>query len=382
MLYLFLKQRYSYWEHNGFKTLAGTSLIFGHFKGPLSQKEFAGDFIKRLYESTNEPFVGIYAILRPILLLRDPELIRSVLIKDSAYFPERNVHCNEKYDPLSGNLFSLRAEKSKNLRSKLTPAFSTGKLKAMFPTLINCASTLQTHLEKYADQDKLLDIRELASRYTINCITGIGFGIEADAIADPNSEFRECGREIFKPSFLNGIRWFLFLFAPKLMSLLRIKIVNSSVERFLTSVVKQNLEFREKNNVIRKYFFQMLIQLRNTGAVQSDDQWEAAVKENDDNSNKLTFNEICAQTFVFFGAGFETSALTLSFCLYELAKNPEIQDRVYDEINKVLAEHNGELTYDSLSLMKSLENCFDGEICFCLVFCTCSYFQCTFLYSI
>lgn len=104
LLYLFLKNRYSYWEHKGFRTLSGVSYIFGHFKGPLSQKVFAGDFIKRLYDSTNEPFVGIYGLLRPILLVRDPELIRSILIKDFSHFDERNVHCNEDYDPLSGKL--------------------------------------------------------------------------------------------------------------------------------------------------------------------------------------------------------------------------------------------------------------------------------------
>lgn len=64
--------------------------------------------------------------------------------------------------------------------------------------------------------------------------------------------------------------------------------------------------------------------------------------------------------FAFFGAGFETSSTTISFCLYELSKNPEIQKRVHDEIHRVLEEHNGEMTYESVSQMKLLEYCVEG----------------------
>lgn len=360
LLYLFLKNRYSYWEHKGFKTLPGVSYIFGHFKGPLSQKVFAGDFIKRLYDSTNEPFIGIYGLLRPILLVRDPELIRSIMIKDFSHFDERNVHCNEDYDPLSGHLFALPGQKWRNLRSKLTPTFTSGKLKAMFSTLLESGSSLQGQLESSADKNEVIDVRNIAANYTTNVIFSVGFGIDADAITDPNSEFREFGRKIFKPSFYNAIRTFLFNFAPKLMSFIRMKTVDADFEDFMFAVVRQNLEYREKNNVVRKDFFQLLIQLRNTGTVQLDDQWETVIKA-DESQKSLTINEIAAQTFIFFAAGFETSSTTLSFCLYELAKNQEIQQRVHEEIDRVLAEHGGELTYESLAEMKYLGWCFDGQ---------------------
>lgn len=60
--------------------------------------------------------------------------------------------------------------------------------------------------------------------------------------------------------------------------------------------------------------------------------------------------------------GFETSSSTLSFCLYELAKNRNIQQRVHDEIDRVLAQHNGQITYESISEMKFLDQCIDGLV--------------------
>lgn len=58
--------------------------------------------------------------------------------------------------------------------------------------------------------------------------------------------------------------------------------------------------------------------------------------------------------------GFESSSSTMSFCMFELAKHPEIQQRVYDEIVDVIHKHGG-LTYDAVSDMKYLGQCLDGE---------------------
>ena len=68
-----------------------------------------------------------------------------------------------------------------------------------------------------------------------------------------------------------------------------------------------------------------------------------------------------AQAFAFLAAGFETSATTLSFALYELALHPEIQHRLRAEILQVLNKHNGELTYDGIQEMSYLDRVVSGE---------------------
>lgn len=51
----------------------------------------------------------------------------------------------------------------------------------------------------------------------------------------------------------------------------------------------------------------------------------------------------------------------MAYFLLEIAKNLEIQQKVHEEIDRVLAQHNGELTYDSLNDLKYLECCIDGK---------------------
>lgn len=75
----------------------------------------------------------------------------------------------------------------------------------------------------------------------------------------------------------------------------------------------------------------------------------------------MTLNEIAAEAWLFYIAGFETSSSTMSFCLYELAKNMDIQRKVQEEIDEVTARHNGDISYNSIHEMKYLQMCMDGK---------------------
>src|SRR5699024_2590671 len=60
--------------------------------------------------------------------------------------------------------------------------------------------------------------------------------------------------------------------------------------------------------------------------------------ESNSKKHKLSENDIIAQSVLFFAAGFETTASTLTNCVYELAKNPEVQEKLYAELNHNLAD--------------------------------------------
>lgn len=77
---------------------------------------------------------------------------------------------------------------------------------------------------------------------------------------------------------------------------------------------------------------------------------------------KLTVEEVMAQVFVFFNAGFSTSAAATSLVLFELAKHKDILQKVQTDIDNTLAKHNNEWTYDCIQDMKYLEQVFEETL--------------------
>lgn len=359
LTYFYVKWLYQYWQRRGVPSISPVFPV-GNLGPVFRQKYSFGQHLTNLYNSSTEPLLGIYSGFVPTIMLRDPKLVQQVLIKDFNYFYDRGIFVDEINNPLTGHLFSLEGEKWKNLRAKMTPTFSSGKLRAMFPILLNCGEPLIKYVDKIAEVEKSIEIRELLAQYTTNIIASVAFGIEIDCIGDPDNDFRKYGRMVFEASARNGILAAMSFMFPKVLQLLKLKTIHPDIERFMISVVTQNLHYRETNNVSRKDFFQLLVQLRNSGTVAVDDDvWETKILDNE-RDKKMTINEVTAQAFIFFVAGFETSSSTMAFCLYELAKNPECMRRAQHEIDEMLNNYDGNITLDGLNELKYLERCIDG----------------------
>lgn len=227
----------------------------------------------------------------------------------------------------------------------------------MFGTIVDCARPLEDCIKQLAKTGDEIEVREIFSRFTTNCIANLGFGLEIDCFKEPNNEFREKASRLFQSNLRNTFRLAISFLCPFLTRLFGVRFVDKDVSDFVVDTVRQNLEYREKNHVIRKDFFQLLMQVRNGGKVQ-DDNWSTAST----NAEKsMSINDLAAHSFGLILAGYESSSTTMAFFMYEMAKNLDIQQKVYNEIIDVLQRFDGELSYEALSEMKYLDSCVEGE---------------------
>lgn len=125
--------------------------IFGALSQSLIGKKGIYECTEEIYNSLkfkNEKFFGIFMFHKPALFIKDPELIKQIMVKD---FNNFSNHCGGSgaHDPIgSDNLFMAKDELWKNLRKKLTPFFTSGKMKTMFPVLDKISDDLVMNVER------------------------------------------------------------------------------------------------------------------------------------------------------------------------------------------------------------------------------------------
>lgn len=246
------------------------------------------------------PVGGVFFFINPVALALDLDFIKTVLVKDFQYFHDRSIYYNEKDDPLSAHLVALEGAKWKNLRTKLTPTFTSGKMKTMFPTIIGVADEFQKMMKNEVVGNAEIEMKDILARFTTDVIGTCAFGIECNSLQDPDAQFRRMGRKIF--SVAKG-RLLKLITAQQFRSLARmlgITLIDKDVSDFFIGAVRDTIKYREENKIERNDFMSLLMKLKND---------ESSQDTNSGDVETLTVEQIAAQAFVFFLAGFETSCL-------------------------------------------------------------------------
>ncbi|CAH2061694.1 unnamed protein product, partial [Iphiclides podalirius] len=284
----------------------------------------------------------------PCLLLRDLDIIKHVFIKDFDFFSDRGVSVSDK--GLGNNLFHSDNDKWQVLRKRFTPIFTSAKLKHMLPLLEELADKFITHLEDECMKKSEYDVHLLFQRYTMATISACAFGLEIDTLSDKMDFFVKLHNVITTPSLVDE---FDMMF-PGVLKKLNLEIFPKEMSQFFKQLVSTVIEQRNGVPSKRNDLMDLILELRQQGEVHG-------TKRNDDKSQivvELTDEVIAAQAVVFYIGGYETSASTIAFMLYELAKNQDIQNKVIAEVDEVLKKHEGMVTFETLNDLPYMENAF------------------------
>ncbi|KAJ0170113.1 hypothetical protein K1T71_014041 [Dendrolimus kikuchii] len=347
-------RNFDYWKKKGVKYEKPLPFFGNNLKGFLLVKTYSQYALEYYKKYPNEKVVGFFRSMTPELIIQDPEYVRRVMIQDFAHFHSRGLITHKKVvQPLFRNLFFLEGDNWKLLRQRMTPIFTSGKLKAMFPLIVERAEKLKARTLSSAARGATLDAKELMARYTTDFIGACGFGVDSDSLNEEDSEFRKLGASFFnnrsaKDAFYTILK---HVFPEMSKNLVVLKYIEDSMKVFVGSVMKK----RNYQPCGRGDFIDLLLECQKMGTIygESIENIHNGVPE----KASLEFDDdlIMAQVFVFFVAGFETSSSASSFTLHQLAYHPEVQEKVQKEIDEVLSRHNGKLSYDAIKEMTYLE---------------------------
>ncbi|XP_023705443.1 probable cytochrome P450 6a14 [Cryptotermes secundus] len=270
VVYSYFNCSFTYWKKRNVPYVE-PCFPFGNFKEVTLMRKDFGYLIRDIYSRfEGHRYGGMYIFDKPQLFPRDPDLIKDVLVKDFSNFHDRGVYMNEEIEPLSGHLFSLPGKRWRNLRIKLSPTFTSGKMKMMFQRFVECGDELKLCLENVAGRGEVIEVKDILGRFSTDVISSCAFGIECNCLKNENAEFRQWGRKIFQPSIKRIIVGILSGVAPIVLDKLKLSTFDSDVTKYFRKMVEETVEYREMNKVKRNDFMQLLIQLKQKGSLDSE----------------------------------------------------------------------------------------------------------------
>lgn len=325
-------------------------------------------------------FVGFYNGAFPVLIVKDPELIKKIQIKDFGNFHSRGVSSGfARVHPINKqNLVNTSGDRWKEMRSLLTPAFTTSNMKKMANLMDECTNEFLGVLKSLQSQNKAFEAREIFQRLTADVIIRSAFGLKSDLQQKKGS--KSTTESLFQDSLRSfqqfRFAWMSFFtacfpeFAPlwKVILSFKARYSKTATDNTLDDITPI-LQFRRKNReAARNDILQLMLNAEveegatvNVHSLAIDYDADLAPEKNEPakigkNKKKrfLTNEEILSNGLVFFVAGFETTGTAMSFMAYLLAKHPDIQDRLRDEVLAVL-ERDGAFTYDNVFGIKYLD---------------------------
>ncbi|KAI4502769.1 hypothetical protein M0802_001813 [Mischocyttarus mexicanus] len=339
VFYFWMKYKHSYWKRRGVPSLPTSSLL-RQLKDIILMRKSGSMALGDLYleGNDNDKFLGIYIFHKPFLLIRDNELVKSILIKDFDIFCNRYFSVKSSNDMATFNLFSADNPEWKHLRVKMSPVFTSGKIKKLFYLMLETSETMIDFLQEISDKKSniTIDAKDVFMKYTTDVVSTIAFGVRTNSFKEETSEFFKKSRVPFKTNIRMALTMFTAFFFPEINKKIEFKMMGEA-RGYFDKLFWDSFNEREKSGTKRGDLIDYLIELKNEE--QLDDL-------------KFDGDILIGQSLIFFIAGRESSATTICYTLAELARESKIQDRLRTEIREILKSDG--LTYEAIQKMKYL----------------------------
>ncbi|KAG9509025.1 Cytochrome P450 3A11, partial [Fragariocoptes setiger] len=386
---IYYRHKYSFWSKRGIPgprpyPVVGNLLIVVMHRQPSEMQQWIKQY-GRVF--------GAYNGGKPVLIVAEAEVIKNVMVKDAHVFPNHE-HIDFMGKNFGNMLFFMRDARWKSLRSLLAFTMTSGKIKRLFPLMMESGDELIASVGDQAkEEDNLMNPKSVYGSYTLDVIARAAFAMRFDNKESENKHRRELVKFLMKNSGkISWVRVASVLALPKtFLKAIDFRLVDSAVDERLESIVQHIIDTRRKlgPDGRRDDMLQLLLDLdaskgigehmleTTTGDeseshhVASADKEEikdvlekngkiAAVAENygpnagtEHNKLKLTDDEIIGNCQLFIIAGYETTSSLLSFSTHTLAHHPEAQEKLYEEIKSTFP--NGVFDYEKVSTLTYLD---------------------------
>ncbi|VVC88447.1 unnamed protein product [Leptidea sinapis] len=310
----------------------------------LFEKRALAEIYKDLCEKySSEIYIGIFLGTRPAVIIKDSRDIQTVMGEFESFHSRGIV--TSKNDILADNLlFMDNYRRWKLLRQKLSPVFTSMKLRNMFYIFDRCASDFVDYVG-HNNEDFKKNPRKGLISYTAGSITSSIFGLN-DNIKTMESPFMDMANDVVTPNLLTNLQFIIASLFPNIFRKLNLTTFGGDHADFFIGFIKNVFTARKAESGNRHDFIETCLRLKNEG-IMRDLSTGYEIEPTDE--------ILAAQAFFFFVAGIDTTATAMHFTFLELAQNPDILIKVHNEIDKVFENCGDKLTHDDIETLNYLD---------------------------
>lgn len=267
ILFWYIRDHQSYFKMQNVKYLKSTPFLGCLFDAIVGRKGIYENIldIYNTPEFRDEPFFGIFMFHKPALIIKDPELIKRVLITDFNSFGTRYASTDD-HDPIGYyQLFLARYPEWKQIRPKITPFFSGAKLKNSFYLIDKLANDLNQYFHKRLREDNTIELnaKNVTDFFFVDVVSSIAFGVEAHSLQHSGSEIMVAADSVFKYTLYRGFELTSNFLLPQLMKPFNFKNMSHDTVNFIYKACPDIISQREKSGVKRNDLIDTLIELKN-----------------------------------------------------------------------------------------------------------------------
>ncbi|KAJ5537387.1 hypothetical protein N7513_010573 [Penicillium frequentans] len=267
------------------------------------------------------------------LVLTNPKALSEVLNSKVYDFAKPTIAQQNLRRVVGDGVLLAEGDEHKFQRKNLMPAFSYRHIKDLYPIFWNKSTEMAKLIRREVksrgpNEDSCITVRTYASRATLDIIGLAGMGHDFDSLQNPNNRLYKSYQKIFtSPGTFTRI-------------LFTIGLILGDMRLIHNLPTARNKSFAEGRYVIRETARQML----RAKQAEEDEKKDTGIDIISVAMRSGNFEEenLLDQLMTFLAAGHETTAGALQWAVYALCKNPDVQERLREEVRTNLPSINVE----------------------------------------
>jgi len=213
----------------------------------------------------------------------------------------------------------------------------------------DCVDRVQKELQ--GEDSKVLNMKQIYTILTTDVVARCAFGTKLNSIEDPNNVFvrnvQVLNSDDHDPNYLTPfVAAFPFLSKA-------VPFLPPDVMHFFADVLGGIMKNRRENKIVQNDLVDFFNELVNR--VPTEEFKRLGITE----------STVKSQAILFLLAGFDTTATTLTMLTYRLAKNPEKQKKLTEELDTIYEKTGGKITHDTLADLPYLNACINESLRLC-----------------